>query len=225
MKQFMHISDYSPIAMMAQDVSGDSIADWALSALATAISQERRVQFDFNGILMNVMPDMRISDIVSNYHRKYKNEYVAYQNSAEGMKGQTMIKLNAMKKKRIDAKVSTMIANEKFRVSYPFVYNDWKNNTSEFKAAFEYAEKWAKLMQVEMRAGKRLTKKLINRTGRDADVDATNAICNFARNILVSCWARGAKFGEILHFDIAEIRQNRWQTCIKNARLSRIKQK
>lgn len=215
--------DYNPMTLTQNDVPGDGIDDWALSALATAISKDRRIQFDFNGILMNVMPDMRISDIVANYHRKFKNNRDAYYDSADGMKGQTKIRLNALKKQHLDEKVMTMIANEKFRISYPFVYHNWKNNTDELKAAFIYAEKWAKLMQVNMRAGKRLTKKLIDQTARDADIEVTETIYNFAREILVSCWARGAKFGEILQFDINEIRQNRWQTCIKNARLSRIK--
>ncbi|MBD5388977.1 hypothetical protein HDR63_01840 [bacterium] len=126
------------------------------------------------------------------------------------------------------APMAAAIATEKFRVSYPFAYRAWKDSAHLHgtEAAFAYAEKWAKLMQLEMRAGKKMTKKLILRTEemlQTANEDLSTIY--MARGILATCWARGRKFAALLGGDDAEMRETRWKICIQNARLSRMKSK
>ena len=139
-----------------------------------------------------------------------------------------------MKKNQNNISISpTIIAREKFRVSYPYAYNEWKNTPDTFTAAFVYAENWAKLMQIEMRAGKRLTRKLILRTQDVANnlfldksliqMGIDESLIQMAQVILSTCWARGVKFAELLGKNVDTVRHLRWKDCIENARLSRIK--
>ena len=134
-----------------------------------------------------------------------------------------------IEKRRDDTKdIRPIIAQETFRVSYPFAYRTWKDSAyiHGTEAAFCYAEKWAKLMQAETRAGKRLSKKLILNTGEmAATANEDISTIYMARGILATYWARGHKFAALLGINIEDLRETRWKICIENARLSRMKSK
>ena len=65
--------------------------------------------------------------------------------------------------------------------------------TPEGVAAREFAERWARLMQVELAAGKKL-RRVANATSDEADSDAITGYMHVASvRMLVQCWSHGSE--------------------------------
>ncbi len=223
MKKF----NYKPRLMSSCDFLGTDIETWAKQALGQACKENRLVKFQFNDILINVTPGMSVSEILNNYHRKYDYECYLYQNSDVARKNQMRDKLRDLKEQhRVKIFLDT-IAHEEFKVTYPYFYAAYKKqNDSDMYSAMtiRYAEQWAKLMQIEMKAGKKLTKKLIDRTSDAADTGTmSNNSFFWAVRILVSCWAHGRTLGKLMDIHIDTVRDDRWYACVQNARLAKVK--
>lgn len=72
-------------------------------------------------------------------------------------------------------------------------YEDWKvNNTDPYGAAiFQYAEKWAEMMEHEISFGAKV-KDIAHRLSKEADTEGiTGFMYGAAVNILSQCWEHG----------------------------------
>ena len=118
------------------------------------------------------------------------------------------------KKAKEDAEVSELIKDEVLELT---AEKAWKKsllvNTDPYgSGVVRYAERWGKLMQVEMRqrGASVLTKKIVNATKFRADNEGMSGFSwSCARNLLIQCWKYGAELGKFEGFTADKVQKAR----------------
>lgn len=225
-------TDYTPKTINRRDVNGISLCDYVATAMKMALNENRLIRFDFNGIIMNVTPDMALNktvdDIVKNCERKTERRNFLYTISANGIKRNLMSKLDQVKREKENKVFLDAISDVKFETDYELVWNSWKKaNSDDFGAAiFRFAEIWAKLMQKEMeKNNSELTGTMTRETSRIANTEGISGFMyDHALNALVGCWKNGMELGHILAIPVERAKRWREIAIVKQANLMRKKQ-
>jgi hypothetical protein len=154
------------------------------------------VQINFNGIELSAKKSMTAGEIVKDYHYKLQRGCADYRNSEAGMRVRTKQALDKRRVKRENEAALSYEATETFDIGNAEVYQRIKGKIISFygEAVIQFAERWAKLMQKEIRAGEILTRDMAEDLSRKANVDnISGSEYTEAKWILMLCWAHGAK--------------------------------
>ena len=124
-----------------------------------------------------------------------------------------------LKKAKEDAEVSELIKDEVLELTAEKAWNkSLRVNTDPYgSGVMRYAERWGKLMQVEMRqrGTEVLTKEIVEETKFRADNEGMSGFSwSCARNLLIQCWKHGAKLGKFEGFTADKVREAR---CLAEA--------
>ncbi|MDR1071744.1 MAG: hypothetical protein LBL21_03835 [Rickettsiales bacterium] len=180
---------------------GTSIESAAKEAKKMAAEMDALVQFDFNGAKMSVTKKMTTRYIIDSIHRKLERNSYEYENSIACMRDRTAEKLASLKRDRQDKETISYISTETFDIGDAALYQEWRGECKNYyqTSIFNYADKWARLMQKEMADGKKLSKKLADEASHRADTTdvITGSQYNRAKQLLISCWKFGPELGRV----------------------------
>ena len=195
---------------------GDNITSTIKKAIRVSASKASYalVEFDFNGVIVVVKrdsdPDLVYRDwsrALSGYIPKtvgpdYKKELSSEETESdakvearnEARRAEQRAKWQAeadAKRAKFDARLEEA---PEMSFSDKAGWDEWLANQGEDgygKACFQYAQWWARLMELEMLSGKKL-KKVAEKTSREADVEGiTGFMYGMAVSILAKCWKYG----------------------------------
>ena len=136
----------------------------------------------------------------------------AYWNSPEGIKAAAEAKARAEKKAKEDAEVSELIKNEVLELTAEKAWKKSEKINAEYSGVFHYAERWGKLMQVEMRLSGRMVLGIgtILLTMHKADnIGMSGTTGTYARNLLIQCWKYGEQLGLLVGLPKDKVREAR----------------
>jgi len=191
---------------------GDRFETIAERAKSIAIEQHRVVEFNFNDILCIVSDKTDLKYLFRDYH----NAHLMGWKQVTGIKYSTDIKKELSRRKKVakeasdkrqaeyDEKMET--AKELFKlktVGVKIELSDkeaWKNYREKNKDPYgkccvDYAESWAKLMQVEILGGKTVEDCAKETSHQLGFYGITGFMYGCAVSMLSHCW----KYGEELH--------------------------
>ena len=200
--------------LVYEAVAGENIKDCIKTMLLMSKIEGKPVQTTFNGATFSVTADTNPEDAYKLWEQTLEKNAEAYWNSPEGIKAAAEAKARAEKKAKEDAEVSELIKDEVLELTAEKAWNkSLRVNTDPYgSGVMRYAERWGKLMQVEMRqrGTEVLTKEIVEETKFRADNEGMSGFSwGCARNLLIECWKYGAKLGELEGFEVDEIREAR----------------
>ena len=174
----------------------------------------RPVQTTFNGATFSVTADTDPDEAYKQWKQIMEKNAEAYRNSPEGIKAAAEAKARAEKKAKENAVVSELIKDEVLELT---AEKAWKKsvqvNIDPYgSGVVRYAERWGKLMQVEMRqrATSVLTKEVVDATKFRADNEGMSGFSwSCARNLLIQCWKYGAELGKFEGFSADKVQKAR----------------
>ena len=193
---------------------GNTISKVAQEAKRIAIEKDVIVEFNFNGITCLVDKNSNIEWLVRDYMNAHLMEWKTIGTEyKEKYDTKTCNELKRRKKAQEEKKEQERIEYEKrqaeekahlekriegieIELIKPNIWNEFKEkNTDPYgSATIQYAEYWAKLMQVDIESGLTI-KECADTTSHEADVEGiTGFMYGMAVNILSQCW----KYGEDL---------------------------
>ena len=194
--------------------AGNNFSTVSQKAKEISTKKNVTVEFDFNGIKCLVNKDTNLEWLYRDYSNSWTMDWKMvgpdclpfYEAEVqEELEKRTKIK----EEKRIKEEVKNRDKEEKERLAFEEktkgieveindseAYKDWKSkNTDGYGAAiFQYAESWAKLMQVEMSNGKKLIECAEPTSFQLGFLGITGFMYGAAVTILSKCW----KYGEDL---------------------------
>jgi hypothetical protein len=192
---------------------GDNIHETIKKAIELATKRERNIKFEFNGVtvIVNALSDSEL--IYRDWNRAFKG-YIdsevgpeptpkltkeELENDARIAAKQQKIYGEAHKERqRKDDIKRKMLENKLMNAPEVKLINeeDWlkskKVNSDPYgAAAFTFAERWARLMQLEIAKGNEL-KDIAEKTEREADLEGiTGFMYGCAVSLLKHCWVHG----------------------------------
>jgi len=201
-------------ALFSIDVSaGSNITSTITEAITLTRALDADIQFDFNGITVTVNQDsnpdliyrdwnralsgyiknkvgpnpatvLTTDEILSDAKIEAKNERERQERHTESDRKAT-IKRNAIEGQLIGASGIELIDEIAWQESKN------KNSDAYGGAVITYAERWARLMQIELAAGKTI-EEIANSTSQDADLEGiTGFMYGCAVALLSKCWKHG----------------------------------
>lgn len=177
----------------------------AKKALDLAKSKNRLIRITCNGIILNVTPHMTIGQIIDNYNKRLDYTTYQYMNSEKGMKKAREEKLAGVKRECKTEAILEYISGEVFETKPGYAWG-WGALMAKSGMVTRFACNWARLMQKELKAGKALTRELIEKAGDDVNFSGiTQNARRLAQEILISYWAHGEKMGCALGYDVKTI--------------------
>lgn len=193
---------------------GDYITDVIEKMIALSKKEGKPVQTTFNGATFSVTADTKPDEALNLWNQIMEKNAEAYRNSPEGIKAAAEEKARKEKKAREDAEVSALIIDEVLELT---AEKAWKKivrfNTDPYgSGVVRYAERWGKLMQVEMRkqGASVLIKNIVEATKFKADNEGmTGFSASCARNLLIRCWKHGAELGKIEKIPAVDVEEAR----------------
>ena len=201
----------------------EHIDDTAVNMIKCCQFFDNDVVATFNGVTFRITPKIKDPEEVKKiWHEAMRAQEEAYKKTPEYLKEQEERKKQEEKNAIIQAEIDQKIAHEKLDTTGHT--NAWNklvkmNRDAYGKGVIKYAERWGKLMQVEMRlAGQtELTKEIVNKTRFIADnIGMSAASASFADGALIKNWVHGAKLGEFLGWDPEKIKNYRTDNADKN---------
>ena len=131
---------------------GNHIKDAIKAMIDLSKKEGKPVQTTFNGATFSVIADTKPDEAFKLWKRIMEENAEAYRNSPEVIKAAAEEKARKEKKAREDAEVSALIKDEVLELT---AEKAWKKsvqvNIDPYgSSAVRYAERWGKLMQVEM---------------------------------------------------------------------------
>lgn len=208
--------------MVYEPMAGEYIKDVINKMIGLSKENGKPVQATFNDATFAVTADTNPEEAYKLWKKTVDENYEKWRNSPEGIKDAEEQKARDEKKARENAEVDELIKDEKLELT---AENAWKlslkNNQDPYgSAVMHYAERWAKLMQVEMRTRglNELTGAVVKATKYKADNEGMSGFSwGCARNLLIECWKYGAKLGELEGFEVDEIREARLEAEAETA--------
>ena len=193
---------------------GEHITDAIKAMIDLSKKEGKPVQTTFNGATFSVSADTKPDEALKSWKRIMEENAEAYRNSPEGIKAAAEEKARKEKKAREAAEVSELIKDEVLELT---AEKAWKKsvqvNIDPYgSSVVRYAERWGKLMQVEMRkqGAAVLTKDIVEATKFKADNEGmTGFSWSCARNQLIQCWKHGAELGRIEGFSAVDVQNAR----------------
>jgi len=181
-----------------------------------ALSKEKgqTVRTIFNGATFSVTADTTPEQAYAMWQKTMEDNAEKWRNSPEGKKAAAEQKARAEQEKRDNAEVDELVKDEILELSAP---KAWEHQVEINKDPYgagvvRYAERWGKLMQVEMKARKTetLAKEVSEATQFKADNEGMSGFSwSCARNLLIQCWKHGAELGKLEGFTDEKITQAR----------------
>lgn len=174
---------------------GQDIGDAAKEALDLSKKSGKTVSFEFNEIGLTVTPQLTPDDIVQTFHTNFNKKAEEYRNSPEGKAASAARERRAVEARNLNASIDQKISDVQIELKDPDAWNKFvENNTDPYGAGVvRFAERWAKLMQVEMASGKKL-KDIAQQTSHDADNEGiTGFMYGCAVSTLAQTWEHGEK--------------------------------
>ena len=205
--------------LVYEAVAGENIKDCIKTMLLMSKIEGKPVQTTFNGATFSVTADTAPDEAYKLWEQTLEKNAEAYWNSSEGIKAAAEAKARAEKKAKEDAEVSELIKDEVLELTAEKAWNkSLRVNTDPYgSGVMRYAERWGKLMQVEMRqrGTEVLTKEIVEETKFRADNEGMSGFSwSCARNLLIQCWKHGAKLGKFEGFTADKVREAR---CLAEA--------
>lgn len=205
--------------LVYEAVAGTDIHSAIKEMIVWSKMKGKPVQTTFNGATFSVTADTNPEDAYKLWEQTLEKNAEAYWNSPEGIKAAAEAKARAEKKAKEDAEVSELIKDEVLELTAEKAWNkSLRVNTDPYgSGVMRYAERWGKLMQVEMRqrGTEVLTKEIVEETKFRADNEGMSGFSwSCARNLLIQCWKHGAKLGKFEGFTADKVREAR---CLAEA--------
>ena len=193
---------------------GDHITSVINAMIALSKKEGKPVQTTFNGATFSVLADTKPDEALKLWNQIMERNAEAYRNSPEGIKSAAEAKARKEKKAREAAEVSELIKDEILELT---AEKAWKKsvqvNTDPYgSGVVRYAERWGKLMQVEMRkqGASVLIKNIVEATKFKADNEGMSGFSwSCARNLLIQCWKHGAELGKIEKIPAVDVEEAR----------------
>ncbi|MDO5387355.1 MAG: hypothetical protein Q4F75_08840, partial [Pseudomonadota bacterium] len=193
---------------------GDCVTDTIKRMIALSKKKNQPVQTTFNGATFSVTAETTPEEAYALWEKTMNDNYEAYRNSPEGIKAAAEQKAREEKKIKDDAEVDELVKDEVLELTAP---KCWEHSVEINKDAYgasviRYAERWGKLMQVEMKNRKTeiLTKEIQDATQFKADNEGMSGFSwSCGRNILIQCWKYGDQLGKLEGFTDDKIKEAR----------------
>ena len=200
--------------LVYEAVAGTDIHNAIKDMIVWSKMKGRPVQTTFNGATFSVTADTDPDEAYKQWEQTLEKNAEAYRNSPEGIKAAAEAKARAEKKAKEDAVVSELIKDEVLELT---AEKAWKKsvqvNIDPYgSGVVRYAERWGKLMQVEMRqrGASVLTKEIVDATKFRADNEGMSGFSwSCARNLLIQCWKYGAELGKFEGFTADKVQKAR----------------
>ena len=200
--------------LVYEAVAGTDIHSAIRDMIVWSKIEGRPVQTTFNGATFSVTADTDPDEAYKQWEQIMDQNAEAYRNAPEGIKAAAEAKARAEKKAKEDAEVSELIKDEVLELT---AEKAWKKsllvNTDPYgSGVVRYAERWGKLMQVEMRqrGASVLTKEIVDATKFRADNEGMSGFSwSCARNLLIQCWKYGAELGKFEGFSADKVQKAR----------------
>jgi hypothetical protein len=179
-----------------EPMAGDNIAYAARESIKLSKQNSKNVRFKFNDVTVEVTPETKVDDAVQFYMDEIKRQGEAYRNSPEGKQAAADALARAEESAKRDAAVDTKIEGVTLELANKAGWDEFVANNQDGygKGVIDFAERWAKLMQVELAAGKKLSD-IADTTSHEAD---NEGITGFMYGAAVSTLSQTWKHGEQL---------------------------
>lgn len=171
---------------------GDHVSDSAGAMAALAREHDCRVEGTFNGIVLAAYPDSNPAEIVAHYSEEIARRAEAYRSSPEG-KAAAAARAEAERQRQCAHREAVATAVPAMSVRDPEKWAKWiaANNDPYGKAAVEYAERWARIMEGRMGRGATL-EECAEETSHAADSEGiTGFMYGCAVAMLAEVWEHG----------------------------------
>lgn len=194
-------------------MAGANITDTIAEAIALATDKNRTIVFEFNGVNVSVAADSNSDLIYRDWSRalsgyieknvgpnpnpvltdeeKDNDARIAAENEQRRQERQAEYAAKATAKR--NATESRLADAPPMEVSDEAAWQSWKDNNQDGYGAgvITFAERWARLMQVEMASGKKL-EDIASATSHEADTDGiTGFMYGAAISTLATSWVYG----------------------------------
>ena len=177
---------------LKRGIDGNHISEVAEKIIELAKEKRDTVYVDFNDILLWGTRHMTPEDVISIFDFGMNLSSKRYSESDECKQ----YELEIEKKRRIFNK-ELKKEIKMFELKVPEEkYKEWKDKNSDgySKYCFTCAEKWAELMEDEIKKGNELTEDIIKKCSHNPITDnSSGAQMGFAKSILKKCWKYGDK--------------------------------
>lgn len=175
-------------------------------------TENKNVEFNFNGIICIVSPATNLTNLLRDYQNSFLmnwkqigpvceeySEEVKKELHKKNVEREELMEseqLESIKKlKKIKQDLATRKGTEVFNATSPEKLKEWEiHNTDSYGARIvEYAKDWGILMQVELGMGHNFID-IVEKTSSEADYDGiTGFMYGAAVQILSDCWIHGAE--------------------------------
>jgi hypothetical protein len=196
---------------------GSHIENAIEQAIAIAAELDTEAEFDFNGVTVRLRADSDVrlvcrdwSRAMSKYIEGPVGPYPAAELTAEERANDLRIETQhevrrrkqeqeyeakeRAKREAVEARLAGAEPME-FSEGSEAVWTEWRGKSDEYlhTGIFDYAQRWARVMQVEMAAGKEL-EDIAGETSHDADLEGMSGFSyGAAVATLVKCWKHGER--------------------------------
>lgn len=194
-------------------MAGANITDTVVEAIALSVDENRTITFEFNGVMVNVQSDSEPELIYRDWSRalngyiesnigphpnpvltneeKANDDRIEAENERRRQERQAEYDVQATTKRNA---VETRLVNAlPMEVSDDNAWQEFKdkNQDSYGGQVVTYAERWARLMQLEMASGNNL-EDVASATSHEADLEGiTGFMYGAAVATLAQCWKHG----------------------------------
>lgn len=194
---------------------GEPIQRTSELAVKIAAELDTEVEFEFNGVIVRVRADSNLHLVYRDWRRgmrRYHDDVVGPYPPAEltaqelanderiraekeERQRQADVQYRAEQRAKREAVEARLVDAGPMEFSDEESWNEWSNVSSDplHTGVFDYAERWARVMQVEMATGKQL-EDIAEAASYDADLEGmSGASYGAAVSILVKCWLHGER--------------------------------
>ena len=207
--------------LTVEAMPGEHVTDTIKHMIALSIEKNQPVQTTFNNATFSVTAETTPEEAYALWEKTMNDNYESYRNSPEGIKAAAEQKAREEKKQKDDAEVDELVKDEVLELTAP---KCWEHSAEINKDAYgagviRYAERWGKLMQIEMRTSKTeiLTKEIQEATQFKADNEGMSGFSwSCGRNLLIQAWKYGDQLGKLEGLDDNKIKEARDQAEAMN---------
>lgn len=186
--------------LVIEGLVGDEFKDTVRSGRALNAATGRDVAFNFNGTDLVVNKDSDADQLFEFHMKECARRRQEYLNSPEGIADAAEAERERLEELRREQEVAEKVSGGTIELRNK---RRWKqyvaaNMDSCGSSIIRYAERWAKLMQVEMAAGAKL-EDIAEKTSHDADNEGMSGLSHSAALVtLAHCWKHGDQLYKLL---------------------------
>lgn len=176
-----------------------------------AAREQMTVETEFNGAKFRMTPGMTPEQGYKEFEKEMERKREEYRKSPKYQADQIAAKQREAKQKLQEAEDNKLIKDESLNLDGHKRY--WtemvEKNVDKFKSTLQFAERWGKVMQAEMKKQglEHLTPEMVKETRLRADIyGMSGTTAALARNLLVMSWKHGEELAKIEGFeDMTEV--------------------